>query len=286
MLFLGSGVLENVARRYVWLRLLENGLLLQPRPSGTVFDRLGSPEYRLLCGGLGLMGCLHVCVLGTDGLQGFLGSAAALLILCHSWVIEWRLPSAADLLCSTVSAEASASPVLDLDFVKQLSCVSEQEVAAACGALPEDGQPTRFVRLAEQIRASRVTAHAAVGSQEAAPRSWAAERNWAMRFMGVPPVIALLQPWLQPLARHAQRLLGLDDVGLLQPLPVRQGGGFKAGKDRTFSARMNLWNIAFMTTVLVTQASCRGGPVGGRLVTTLVLAAVVALAAHRAAARY
>ena len=110
------------------------------------------------------------------------------------------------------------------------------------------------------------------------------ERNWAMRFMGVPPAIAMLQSVLLPLARWLQRLRpGAQHARLhawLHALPVRRGASFKAAKDRTFSARMSLWNLVFMVTVMLTQAACRGGPAGGKLATTLVLATVVALAAR------
>ena len=68
VLWLGSGVIESVARRHIWLRLLENGILLQPKPAGTIIDRCGSPEYRVLCCGFGLMGLLHLSVLGVEGL--------------------------------------------------------------------------------------------------------------------------------------------------------------------------------------------------------------------------
>ena len=92
VLWLGSGVIESVARRHIWLRLLENGILLQPKPAGTIIDRCGSPEYRLLCCGFGLMGLLHLSVLGVEGLGAQLGSAATLLILSCAWT-EWRVPS-------------------------------------------------------------------------------------------------------------------------------------------------------------------------------------------------
>ena len=94
VLWLGSGVIESVARRHIWLRLLENGILLQPKPAGTIIDRCGSPEYRLLCCGFGLMGLLHLSVLGVDGLGAQLGNAATLLILSCAWT-AWRVPSAA-----------------------------------------------------------------------------------------------------------------------------------------------------------------------------------------------
>ena len=99
VLWLGSGVIESVARRHVWLRLLENGILLQPKPAGTIIDRCGSPEYRVLCCGFGLMGLLHLSVLGVEGLGAQLGNAATLLILSCAWT-EWRVPSAAALLCN------------------------------------------------------------------------------------------------------------------------------------------------------------------------------------------
>ena len=44
-LYLAAGVLENVVRRRLWLRLLENGLLLQPAPTGYVELTLHSPEH-------------------------------------------------------------------------------------------------------------------------------------------------------------------------------------------------------------------------------------------------
>ena len=307
VLWLGSGVLENVVRRHLWLRLLENGLLLQPKPAGTIVDRCGSPEYRLLCCGLGLMGLLHLSVIGAKGLGAQLGNAAALLILSCSWT-EWRVPSAAVLLCNGPGGS------VDIEFVKLLTCVSEEAVAAACAAMPLDA-PTSFGGLAALIRSVEVAKAApiapvtpvtpvapAAASTPAAPAAadlpdeaaarWATERNWAMRFMGVPPAIALLQPLLLTLARGLQRLHSngflsqlsrlptLPALPALPALPVRRGASFKAAKDRTFSARISLWNVVFVATVLLTQAACRGGPAGGRLATTLVLAAVVALAAR------
>ena len=57
---------------------------------------------------------------------------------------------------------------------------------------------------------------------------WAAERMWAMRFMGIAPPVA----------------------AVLRGLPVRDGAAFKAERDRTFSSRMGLWNAAFVGVVL------------------------------------
>ena len=58
-IYLGSGVLENVARRHVWLRLAENGLLLKPGSVGTAGHHLTkSLEYRVLVGGLFSMAAL------------------------------------------------------------------------------------------------------------------------------------------------------------------------------------------------------------------------------------
>ena len=112
-----------------------------------------------------------------------------------------------------------------------------------------------------------------------------------------------------PLARWLQQLrLGSRsaNTNALPTLPVRHGAGFKAAKDRTLSARMGLWNVVFIVTVLLTVfslsgkwpvfacifswllslgtllASRHGGPAGDRIITatTFVLATVVALAAR------
>ena len=308
VLWLGSGVIESVARRHVWLRLLENGLLLQPKPAGTIIDRCGSPEYRLLCCGFGLMGLLHLIVLGVEGLGAQLGNAATLLILSCVWT-EWRVPSAAALLCNGPGGS------VDVEYVKQLTCVSEEAVAAACAAMPLD-TPTSFGGLAALIRSTEIdkAAPAALPAADVsggAAARWAVGRNWAMRFMGVPPAIALLEAVLLPLGQRLQQLrVGGCSVNTnaLPALPVRRGAGFKAAKDRTLSARMGLWNVGFMVTVLFTVflisgewpiffcifywllslgalLACRhGGPVGDRIdnATTLLLAAVGALAAARA----
>ena len=294
LFWLGSGMLENVARRHLWLRLLENGLLLQPKPAGTILDRCGSPEYRLLCCGLGLMSVLHLSVLGLEGLGAQLGNAATLLILSCVWT-EWRVPSAAALLCN------GPGGTIDVAYVKQLTCVSEEAVAIACASFGGLDAPTSFAGLAALIRSAEIANAAPTAPANATPTAspatlatadlsdeeatrWAVERNWAMRFMGVPPAIAMLQSVLLPLARWLQRLRpGAQHARLhawLHALPVRRGASFKAAKDRTFSARMSLWNLVFMVTVMLTQAACRGGPAGGKLATTLVLATVVALAAR------
>jgi hypothetical protein len=309
VLWLGSGVIESVARRHLWLRLLENGLLLQPKPAGTILDRCGSPEYRLLCCGFGLMGLLHLSVLGVEGLGAQLGNAATLLILSCVWT-EWRVPSAAALLCNGLGGS------VDVEYVKQLTCVSEEAVAAACAAMPLDA-PTSFGALAALIRSTEVTKAApATPAAPAAPAAlpaanvsggaaarWAVGRNWAMRFMGVPPAIALLEAVLLPLARWLRRLR-LANSNALPALPVRHGAGFKAAKDRTLSTRMGLWNAVFMVTVLLTifllsrkwpvffwivswlllslgaplLANGHGGQAGDRIVTAtnLVLATVLA----------
>ena len=315
VLWLGSGVIESVARRHLWLRLLENGLLLQPRPAGTILDRCGSPEYRLLCCGFGLMGLLHLSVLGVEGLGAQLGNAATLLILSCVWT-EWRVPSAAVLLCNGPGGS------VDVEYVKQLTCVSEEAVAAACAAMPLDA-PTSFGGLAALIRSTEIAKAAPATPAAPAPPAeipaanlsggaaarWAVGRNWAMRFMGVPPAIALLEAALLPLARWLQQLrLGSRsaNTNALPTLPVRHGAGFKAAKDRTLSARMGLWNVVFIVTVLLTVfslsgkwpvfacifswllslgtllASRHGGPAGDRIITatTFVLATVVALAAR------
>ena len=51
-------------------------------------------------------------------------------------------------------------------------------------------------------------------------------------------------------------------------------------QDRTFSSRMNIWNLVFLLAVELVVASGRGGPASGRAMTTFALAAVVALAAR------
>ena len=124
VLWLGSGVIESVARRHIWLRLLENGILLQPKPAGTIIDRCGSPEYRLLCCGFCLMGLLHLSVLGVEGLGAQLGNAATLLILGCAWT-EWRVPSAAALLCNGPGGS------VDVEYVKLLTCASWLELGLA-----------------------------------------------------------------------------------------------------------------------------------------------------------
>ena len=95
--------------------------------------------------------------------------------------------------------------------------------------------------------------------------SWAVGRNWAMRFLGVPPAIALLEAALLPLVRQLQRLLqrlclgsGSATTSALPALPVRHGLAFKAAKDRRLSARLGLWNGVFMVTVLLTVLSLSG----------------------------
>uniref|UniRef100_A0A7S0I6J1 Uncharacterized protein n=1 Tax=Phaeocystis antarctica TaxID=33657 RepID=A0A7S0I6J1_9EUKA len=251
---------------------------------------------------------LHLSVLGVEGLGAQLGNAATLLILSCVWT-EWRVPSAAALLCNGLGGS------VDVEYVKQLTCVSEEAVAAACAAMPLDA-PTSFGGLAALIRSNEIaksapTALPAADLSGGAAACWAVGRNWAMRFMGVPPAIALLEAVLLPLARQLQRLrLGgcSANTNALPALPVRHGAGFKAAKDRTLSARMGLWNVGFMVTVLFTVflisgewpvffcifywllslgalLACRhGGPVGDRIdtATTLLCAAFGVLTAARA----
>ena len=59
--FLAAGLLEAVVRRYVWLRLLEHGLMIEPDAAEV------STEYRTMVGGLLLMATSAWALLGADG---------------------------------------------------------------------------------------------------------------------------------------------------------------------------------------------------------------------------
>jgi hypothetical protein len=224
-LFLAAGVLEAVVRRYVWLRLLEHGLMLQPAGVEQ------STEYRAMVGGLVVMAVSAWATLGADGngtATTIVGAASGMVILHNSWVTPWRLPSAVSLLTGGGG----------VSFVAQITCVSETSVAQACAALAPGA--TSFAKLGAHIRAAetaRQTAgHPASESHVAHPTTeWAVRRNWAMRFMGVPPPIVALRC-----------VLGCE-------LPVRTAASFHSAKDRAFARRMQLWNGATMAISLAVQ---------------------------------
>lgn len=227
-IYLGSGVLENVARRHVWLRLAENGLLLKPSSVGTAGHHLAkSLEYRMLVGGLLLMAAqLAVCsmqsMLGRHEApadlspSAFLASASALLILHKHWVATWRLPSAADILCG--AGTDALGGAIDLDLVKQYRWVSECHVAHVCAGAPHG--PMSFGALAALLKVDPPPLRVST--------DWAAERMWAMRFMGIAPPVSVV----------------------VRGLRVREGAAFKAERDRVFSSRMAMWNSVFVGTVL------------------------------------
>ena len=162
---------------------------------------------------------------------------------------DWRVPSAPALLCDGAK--------LNLALVKELTSVTESQVAAACAAMPCGG-PTSFVALSASIRAATAT-----GSKPSL--DWAQQRNWAMRFMGVPPPIVAFS-------------------SLLGPMPVRSCASFKAARDRTFAQRMNAWNVGSVATALAVQLSlcAADGALTSRLVHLVVAALAVAVAAPAA----
>jgi len=245
-LFLAAGMLEAVVRRYVWLRLLEHGLMLQPVGAEP------SSEYRAMVGGLVLMAVSAWATLGADGnstAASVVGCASGMMILHNSWVTPWRLPSAVALL------DGSAGGV---SFVSQLTCVSEALVAQACASLPPGF--TSFAKLAAHIRTA---ASASPPTDE-----WAVRRNWAMRFMGIAPPIVALRP-----------VLGCQ-------LPVRSAASFASQKDRTFARRMQLWNVLTMAVSLSVQLYLAGwrGVSAAQLLATCSLLAVAACALAGSAA--
>ena len=71
---------------------------------------------------------------------------------------------------------------------------------------------TSFAALATKLRAEGKEAKQPLDCE------WSVQRNWAMRFLGVPPPI-----------------VAFAELGLLGPMPVRCGVGFKSAKDRTFA---------------------------------------------------
>ena len=258
-LYLAAGVLENTVRRHVWMRLLENGLLLRPAPTGYVM-LLRTPEFMAIGGGLSAL-AVALAALGDLAAALTVGAAASsVLILAKAWVADWRVPSAPAVLCDGAD--------INVAFAEQLTLVDEIEVAKACAAMPLDG-PTSFVALCEAVRAASAAAaprdggsgdDGKDGEDAAGGAAWAVQRNWAMRFMGIAPPIALFAP-----------ILGL--------LPVRRTSSFKSAKDRLFAERMAVWNVVTIAAALFVQLRlCLADGALGLHVPAIVFAFAVAVA--------
>jgi len=254
MLYMAAGVVENMVRRWVWWRLLENGVLVRPEASGYL-ELLHTPEFVVLAGGLLLTAAASAFILRSDGTTtAVIGSAASLAILHKVWISDWKLPDAATLLCG----ESGVSS----DFIGSISCVSERDVAAACAALPH-GSATSFSALkAHIVSLAPATDPLATVTERSPVVEWTRDRNWAMRFMGV-----------------------FTPVTLVARLPVRDGRSFVAERDRTFSTRMNLWLGIFQAATLAVQFTLRAERSSTHLAVTVVLVCMAARPLLEALAR-
>jgi len=276
-LYLTSGVIENVIRRWMWHRLLENGILLQPEPVGflDLLTSRQSAEFRALCIGMLAIAAAACVALEEGRARAVLCAAAGILILHKAWITDWRLPSACALVCGPTG--------VDTKFIAMLVAVPEHVVAMACASLPTG--TTSFSALTAHIRCSLAqdgttslapTTDASTGScpataavnasSEPSQRStknkvstlpagnthWV-HRNWAMRFLGVPPPITIVAP-----------LLGAS-------LPVRPAWQLKAERDRCFARRMCAWQLAFQTVALAVQCGLAHSLEFGALATATIM---------------
>lgn len=280
-LYLTSGVIENVIRRWTWHRLLENGILLQPEQVGflDLLTSRQSAEFRALCIGMLCIAAAAYVALEEGRAGAVLCAAAGILILHKAWITDWRLPSACALVCGPVGGPTG----VDTKFIAMLVAVPEHVVAMACASLPTG--TTSFSALTAHIRCSlpqdsttslAPTTDTSTGSRPATaavnasiappPRSTQNEvstlptgnshwvhRNWAMRFLGVPPPITIVAP-----------LLGAS-------LPVRPASQLKTERDRCFARRMCAWQLAFQTVALAVQCGLAHSLEFGALATATIV---------------